>query len=82
MDNFTRGMGAMAPPGFEWQEGKTAATIRFVNEAEAYLMAQPKVSPIRALEAYVKNLKNGTEVLNEWLTVKEFMDSDHIRSLG
>ena len=80
--NKNYGMGALSPPGFEWEMGKTAATIRFVREAVAYMADKPKVSPIRMLEQYVERLKSGEEVLDKWLTVEQYMSSEHIRSLG
>lgn len=78
----TQSFGAVAPPGLEWQEGKTAATISFVNEASLYLAGKPRVSPIQMLERYVEKLKSGKEQLTEWLTVEEFMNSESIKSMG
>lgn len=45
MDN-NHAMGAMPPSDSSWQIGKTAATIRFVQDAMAYIADKPRVSPI------------------------------------
>lgn len=71
-----------APSEFAWQEGKTAATIAFVNEASAYLATQPKVSPIVMLERYIERLKSGEEALTKWLSVKDYMNSEHVKCMG
>ena len=74
--------GAMPPPDLNWQIGKTAATISFVQEAMAYMVDKPRVSPIQMLERYVEQLKSGKKQLTEWLTVEEFMNSESIKSVG
>ena len=71
-----------APSEFAWQEGKTAATIAFVNEASAYVATQPKFSPIVMLERYIERLKSGEDVLTKWLTVKDYMSSEHVKCMG
>ena len=64
-------MGAFAPPGCEWQNGKTAPTIRFVNEASVYLSQETNSE----LTEYIEKLKSGEEVLTNWLTVEEYLNS-------
>ena len=48
----------------------------------AYMVDKPRVSPIQMLERYVEKLKSGKEQLTEWLTVEEYMNSEHVRSMG
>lgn len=79
MNNTT---GAMPPSDSNWQIGKTAATIRFVQDAMAYMVDKPRVSPIQMLERYVEKLKSGKEQLTEWLTIEEYMNSEHVKSMG
>lgn len=68
--------GAHAPPGFGWQAGKTAASIRFVREAEAMLQ-DPSVVLRRevadALIDYATKVKSGEIELEDWLSVSEFL---------
>lgn len=45
--------GAMAPPGLEWQVGKTAATIQWVR----YLESNTHIPHVNAV---IQALKNGT----------------------
>ncbi len=69
--------GANIPEDLKWQLGKTAATIKFVNEAEKYLNDCAKsginTSPIAALTVYIDLLKTGKEILYDWYTVSEFL---------
>lgn len=76
------GLGALPPQGMEWQIGKTAATISFVKEADQYLLGKPRISPVVMLQKYVERLKSGEDSLSEWLTVEDYMNSDHIKSMG
>ncbi len=63
--------GALPPKDLEWQVGKTVASINFVNDAEKYL-ENCGDEPIRMnLEAEIKAIKNGTKVLDKFLTVEE-----------
>ena len=70
------------PPFEPWMQGKTAETIYFVCEASDYLDGQPMTHPHKVLMKYVYELRNGTKSLNYHLTLKEFMDSDDMRSRG
>ncbi len=75
-------LGAMSPPNSEWEIGKTAATISFVKEAEKFLLTAPRVSPVKALEAYTARLKSGQEILTEFKTVEEFLTTGIVAHLG
>ena len=68
-ENARTTLGAMCPPGLEWQEGKTAASIAFVKEAEKYLRTNPQDED--KLRPYVNMIKDGEIVLTEWLSLKE-----------
>jgi hypothetical protein len=75
-------MAALPPTELAWQIGKTAATIAFVNEASAYLVGQPRVSPVIMLGRYIEDLKSGKKVLTEFLTVEEYFNSEHTKCMG
>jgi len=55
------GMGALPPPGLEWQMGKTAASIFFVKEAE---------SAIGWLLSQIEAVKKGELVLYDEVSVE------------
>lgn len=67
--------GARPPAGRGWQQGKTAASIQFVQEAEALLSGANDVTADerKLLEAQIDMLKNGAvslddfEAVNAWL---------------
>jgi hypothetical protein len=62
------------PNEFRWQIGKTAATIKFVNDAENYINKYSLCAKsINVLNDYIKQLKDGREILMEWYTVEEFL---------
>lgn len=67
------GVGALPPSGFEWQIGKTAASISFVNDAERYITACSNADEIELLKKVVQDVKEGKRVLDQWLTVEEFL---------
>lgn len=59
------GLGALPPPGLEWQMGKTAASITFVNKTEAYIASEShRLSRLREL---VEKVKAGNIVVTEWI---------------
>jgi len=67
--------GANPPPGMAWQIGKTAATIRFVNEAEAsFLNRDMTPTELYQLKAMIDRLKDGTEGLEDWDTVDTWLE--------
>jgi hypothetical protein len=66
--------GALAPPDMKWQNGKTVATIAFVNEAEAMmLVAELNDAERRQLQARIWRLKRGDETLTESETFAEWL---------
>ncbi len=74
-DDSQRGTGALPPPGLEWQEGKTAATIRFVNEAEAALDRADLTDDEKyILRHTIEFMKRGDEALTDWETVDDWLE--------
>lgn len=69
-----RKFGALLPPGMEWQIGKTAASIAFVNETETFLRICEDVHNSELLRAAVEKVKSGELVLEDWLTPQEYLD--------
>lgn len=56
--------------------GKTAASIAFVIDAERYLRLHALGDDAaRVLEAYVEKLKTGEESLKEWLTPEAYLET-------
>jgi len=61
--------GALPPPEMEWQEGRTAASIVFVNQAErTVLLLQSKIEEVKS-----KKLE-----LTDWLEVRVFLQQQGI----
>ncbi|HYE60287.1 MAG TPA: hypothetical protein VEA18_03840 [Candidatus Kapabacteria bacterium] len=65
--------GAISPPGAEWQAGKTAASIKFVKDAEKWLENIIESSQKGCVEDYVRLIKAGEVVLNEFLDIQDFL---------
>ena len=63
----TRTSGSLPPRGKEWQAGKTAATIRFVDEAEAALEARDDIEDREkhVLRTLVQAMKGILEITAE-----------------
>lgn len=70
------GLGANPPQGVEWQLGKTAASIKFVTDAENYLASGSATEDDQQLlgEA-VAAVRSGERVLTQWVTVETFLVS-------
>lgn len=68
--------GANPPPGQEWQTGKTAATIKFVLEAEVEMYRRPDMTNGEGyvLLQLVERLKSGEESLDEEETVDQWLE--------
>ncbi|MEK7603541.1 MAG: hypothetical protein AAB461_00260 [Patescibacteria group bacterium] len=71
---MSKKFGALPPPGIEWQIGKTAASISFVGNAEAFLKTCRDEQKSRLLSEVIKKVKGGSVVLQEWLAVEEYLD--------
>lgn len=59
--------GAMAPGALSWQIGKTANSIKFVNDV---------TEAITKLQDAINKVKSGEVVLEENLTVIEYLSRD------
>jgi len=70
---MARKFGALPPPGAQWEIGKTAASISFVNDAERYIAYCDNAVEIERLKKAVEEVKEGRRVLNQWLTAEEFL---------
>lgn len=67
--------GALLPPGLNWQMGKTAASIAFVNESDAYMLSCSDPNSIIALSDAIAKVKSGELVLTEWTSPAEYLKS-------
>jgi hypothetical protein len=67
--------GAIPPASAQWQIGKTAASISFVQEAERYIGSCKNRKETARLKKEIRAIKNGTRVLNDWMTVEQFLAS-------
>lgn len=63
--------GALPPEGQEWTIGKTAASINFVHAAEKYLETCNNEEDAGRLKEKINRIKNGKEVLTDWLSVEK-----------
>jgi hypothetical protein len=74
-----RVLGANPPEGAEWQLGKTAPAIRFVNEAERFFQMMPEdrygysEEAVKLLRKRIVELKSGEKTLFNWQDVDEFL---------
>ena len=57
----------------DWQQGKTVASIAFVNQAESVLAGFP-LDEQKRLQKEIELLKNGQKVLFEWISISEFLN--------
>ena len=65
--------GAKPPQDFEWQMGKTAASIRFVGEAADYAALSADSNEAEKLNEAIEKVKSGEVVLTEFLTPQEYL---------
>jgi len=71
---MAEGMGAWPPNGAEWQAGKTAASIRFVEDAQKFIEETNLTAEQQsALEAAMALIQNGKMVFTDWTTIHEFL---------
>jgi len=67
--------GALPPRGEEWQDRKTAASIKFVKEAEKYI-ARCSVKDSETLKEAIERVKSGDLIFLHWITPKEFIRTE------
>lgn len=70
---MTEKFDALPPPGLEWQIGKTAASIDFVNSAEVFLQTCQDEKKADSLLKAIQKVKDGSLVLQDWLTAEEYL---------
>lgn len=59
-------LGAMTPPGLEWQVGKTAGSISFVNTAEQFINGTNlNAAQEKFLRERIAEVKAGTTVVTD-----------------
>lgn len=63
---------------FEWQRGKTAASISFVRDAERYIDNCSDAYKIRILRKAIKKIKEGKRELYKGLTAEEFIAKEKL----
>lgn len=71
--------GALPPPGAAWQIGKTAASISFVNNAEAFLKTCQEEEKAEILRSAIQKVKDGSLVLQDLLTAEEYLVQQDLR---
>lgn len=71
---MSRKFGARPPPGSEWQMGKTAASISFINNAETFMRICQDARKIEVLREMVQKVKDGELMLQDWLTAEEYLN--------
>jgi len=69
----TKTFGALPPLGFEWQNGKTAASIAFVGSAETFLETCQDIKKADLLHQAIAKVKDGSLMLQNWLTAEEYL---------
>lgn len=70
---MSRGTGALPPPNMAWQMGKTAASIRFVGDAQRYLESCQDEEQRQRLEEAIDKVRKGELVMDNWTTPKQFL---------
>ena len=71
-----RNYGILLPPDLEWQIGKTAASIKFVNDALEYIANCSNNDEIERLKNAMQAVKDGVKELAHWLSIEEFLKRD------
>ncbi len=72
----SRNYGARPPQGAEWQIGKTAASIKFVNDAVRYIETCQNEQDRGKLLGAVEKLKRGEMVLEASLDPEDFLSQE------
>ncbi len=65
--------GVVPPSGFEWELGKTAASISFVKDAELYLLNCQIKEEKELLTTIINQVKEGILVFSEWTKPEEYL---------
>lgn len=71
--------GGFEPPKeFEWEIGKTATSIAFVNDAERFLETCRDKEKIELLREAIQQIKEGKLILEHWFTPEEYINQRNI----
>lgn len=70
---MARKFGGLFLSDFEWQRGKTAASVSFVRDAEQYIANCSDAYKISMLKKAVKKIKDGKLELYKGITAEEFI---------
>lgn len=67
-------MSAQPPHSEAWQIGKTAASIRFVKDAESWIIANPNENAGFVLEfmKQIRDVKEGKIIFNDFVDISTF----------
>lgn len=67
-------MGALPPPGSEWVVGKTAASIRFIGDAER-ILSESKLSSETAQQVRdrIERVKRGEEIITKYISENDIV---------
>lgn len=68
--------GARVPSGSQWQMGKTAASIKFVHDAEQFLLGCADVESITLLKDRIEKIKTGEFILSTWTKLPDYMEAE------
>lgn len=71
-------LGVLPPEEFAWQEGTTAGSIEFVQDAEEWLKDNSGDTRASRLREYVKDLRAGrTDVIKDGFdSIEDFLGSE------
>ncbi len=67
------GFGALPPPEFAWQMGKTAASILFVKDAERFIASCDNPTVIEELRIAINKVRSGQVVLSDWTSPEDYL---------
>jgi hypothetical protein len=70
---MSQNLGALPPEGFEWQIGKTAASILFVNRASGKLSLCNGLEEAQKLLAAIEQVKQGSIHLGRLVSPEDFL---------
>ena len=67
--------GAHVPSGSQWQMQKTAASIKFVYDAEQFLPGCEDAESVTLLKDGIEKIKSGKLVLSTWTTPQDYIET-------
>ena len=73
MSNVIHSLGALPPPEFTWQIGKTIASIDFVNDVTKFIQENPSHPNVKNLEKLVQQVKEGTMIFKQPVSLEPYL---------